>query len=83
MSTVEEHEAEQSQITAEYEQREQAAIAVLVQVKARLGRRYKAAISGAWMTGNYADLCLTAWASQLQNIRNQFGPEWLAAVKVR
>lgn len=58
------------------------AIEVLRQVKALLGRNYKTAIRNAWMNGNYAGECLNQWSSQLQQIRNTFGPSWLVKARV-
>lgn len=55
---------------------EQEALETLAQVKAVLGRNYKSAIRQAWFDGRY-DSTLGDWSSQLQNIRNQFGPSWL------
>lgn len=53
------------------------ALEVLREVKAKLGRNYKAGIREAWMTGNYAGQRLADWDSKLQRIRNVFGPTWL------
>lgn len=50
---------------------------VLATVKAELGRNYKSAIRDAWMDGNYAARGLGNRASELQRIRNIFGPSWL------
>lgn len=57
------------------------ALAVLGQVKAALGRNYKSAIRLAWMDGNYDRQNLEDWSSQLQRMRNQFGPSWLVKAK--
>ena len=57
---------------------EQEAIKVLEHVKAHVGRRYKSKIRAAWMNGDYSAEGIGAWSSLLQNIRNQFGPRWLA-----
>lgn len=56
---------------------ETVALQVLAAVKAKLGRTYKSAIRSAWMDGRYYDYDLEAWSSQLQTIRNTFGPSWL------
>lgn len=53
------------------------ALEVLATVKARVGRNYKTLIRTAWETGNYSNDCLGEWSSQLQTIRNTFGPSWL------
>lgn len=53
------------------------AIEILTAVKAKLGRNYKQAIRSAWMNGDYSSECLEEWSSQLQQIRNSFGPTWL------
>jgi hypothetical protein len=54
-----------------------AALAILAEVKAKLGRNYKSAIRVAWMNGNYDGQGLGEWANRLQQIRNAFGPTWL------
>jgi len=61
---------------------ESQAIEVLAQVKAKVGRMFKSQIRECWMTGNYRHHCLEQWSSQLQQIRNQFGPTWLTRVKL-
>lgn len=53
---------------------------ILQEVRNRLGRTYKSAIRHAWMTGNYCGM--REWAQELQQMRNQLGPAWLASVKV-
>jgi hypothetical protein len=45
------------------------------------GRSTRRRIREAWMTGNYHLEDLERWSSDLQNIRNQFGPSWLASFK--
>ena len=57
------------------------AIEVLRQVKIILGRNYKTAIRNAWMNGNYSAESLGQWSSQLQQIRNTFGPSWLVRTR--
>ena len=59
----------------------QDALKVLAEVKADKGRMYKSMIRTAWMYCNYNNDCLGKWACELQNIRNQFGPSWLAKAK--
>lgn len=44
------------------------------------GRRWKAALRDAWMTGNYDGF---EDANHLQQLRNQFGPAWLVATKLQ
>lgn len=56
---------------------EKQALSILAQVKAAMGRNYKAAIRQAWMDGNYRAVNLEKWTGDLQNIRNTFGPSWL------
>jgi hypothetical protein len=44
------------------------------------GRYWKAELSGCWITGHYpsgVDSCY------LQQVRNQFGPEWLAKFSLK
>jgi hypothetical protein len=53
------------------------AIAILAQVKSKLGRNYKRAIRSAWYDGDYDGEGLGEWDSSLQRIRNTFGPTWL------
>jgi hypothetical protein len=43
------------------------------------GRSTRRRIREAWMSGNYYAEDLERWSSDLQNIRNQFGPSWLAS----
>lgn len=62
---------------------EEQAIAILAQVKAKLGRNFKAPIRRAWMYGTYEKECLEEWANRLQQIRNCFGPSWLVNVRVK
>jgi hypothetical protein len=56
---------------------ERDAMTVLRQVRFALGRNYKSKIRDAWMDGNYNRDGLGQWDSQLQRIRNGFGPSWL------
>lgn len=58
------------------------AVAILAEVKAALGRNYKAAIRTAWANGDYESEGLGNWSSRLQRIRNAFGPSWLVAARV-
>jgi len=58
------------------------AIAVLAEVKAKLGRKYKSAIRIAWFNGDYEAEGLGNWSSRLQQIRNTFGPTWLVNARV-
>jgi len=51
---------------------------VLIEVRARVGRRWRSLIRDAWMDGDYMGRGLGSWAARLQNIRNQLGPTWLA-----
>ena len=44
---------------------------------AKHGRKWKSALADAWMTGRDASQP-DGWA--LRQVRNQFGPKWLAAV---
>jgi hypothetical protein len=60
---------------------EQEALNVLAQVRVALGRNYKRSIRIAWENGNYSAECLGAWSSQLQQIRNSFGPSWLVRAR--
>jgi hypothetical protein len=45
------------------------------------GRSTRRRIREAWMSGNYYAEDLERWSSDLQNIRNQFGPTWLDKFK--
>lgn len=67
--------------TTTYQMSASQAIDVLRLVKQRLGRNYKAAIREAWMTGNYDRERLGQWSSELQRIRNIFGPSWLVRAR--
>jgi len=58
------------------------AIAILGEVKAKLGRKYKSAIREAWFDGDYEAEGLGNWDSSLQRIRNTFGPTWLVNARV-
>jgi hypothetical protein len=62
-------------------QTEQQALDTLRAVKSALGRNYKSAIRQAWMTGDYRGQLLQDWSSQLQQIRNSFGPSWLVRAR--
>ena len=55
---------------------------ILREVRAHLGRGYKAAIRNAWYNGNYDGECLSQWDGALQNIRNTLGPTWLHNVRL-
>lgn len=57
------------------------ALEILFEVRVELGRNYKQAIRSAWMNGDYIGNGLDKWAGRLQQIRNQFGPSWLADVR--
>jgi len=61
----------------------QDALRILSEVKSHVGRLYKSQIANAWMDGRYYNYGLEKWASQLQQIRNAFGPEWLVKAKVK
>lgn len=56
------------------------ALIILATIKAAMGRTYKYRIRQAWMTGDYTGVGLGQWSAELQNIRNSFGPSWLADV---
>jgi len=56
-----------------------AQIAALVAFAASYGRNWKSSVNQAWMTGNYHGF--TAYP-YLQQVRNQFGPSWLARFKI-
>lgn len=58
------------------------AIAVLKEVREKIGRNYKQPIRMAWMNGDYTGEGLEQWDSQLQQIRNVFGPTWLVNIRV-
>lgn len=53
------------------------AIEVLTAVKRKYGKAYKINIREAWQRGNYSQLGLAEWQTELQQIRNQWGPRWL------
>ena len=53
--------------------------AVVLAYAAKHGRKWKAALADAWMTGRDASQP-DGWA--LRQVRNQFGPKWLAAVSL-
>ena len=57
------------------------AIEVLREINTLLGRNYKSSIRQAWMDGNYSAVGLDKWSSELQQIRNFFGPSWLVRVR--
>ena len=57
--------------------RECNARALLTMLKQIHGRAYKANIRTAWETGNYASVGLDEYQTELQAIRNEFGPTWL------
>lgn len=59
------------------------ALGLLADVKTQLGRNYKSAIRDAWVDGDYQSRGLGDWDSQLQQIRNQFGPSWLVKAQPR
>ena len=61
---------------------EKEALEVLSDVKKRLGRKFKEAITDAWMNGNYRKDGLNDISHLLQRIRNTFGPSWLSKQKV-
>lgn len=73
--------AYQGKVIAEMGEEEQAE-EVLRTVRNSLGRAYKTAIRTAWFNGNYSGEGLEQWASQLQAIRNDFGPSWLENVRL-
>lgn len=50
---------------------------VVLAVRSKVGRKYKTAIHDAWLSGDYAGECLSEFASELQRIRNTYGPTWL------
>ena len=62
---------------------ELAALNVLFEVRDAIGRRYKESIRMAWENGRYDHYGLSQWTSQLQHIRNAFGPSWLDRVRPR
>jgi hypothetical protein len=57
------------------------ALKVLDEVRESQGRLYKRWIRNAWETGAYDVNGLKEWETDLQWIRNTFGPSWL--VKIR
>lgn len=60
-----------------YAARHVRALECLREVRAKLGRRYKEAIRGAWFDGHYRSRGLDEWDGRLQSIRNRLGPTWL------
>lgn len=59
------------------------AIDILTAVKRKYGRAYKINIREAWQRGNYSQLGLSEWQTELQQIRNIWGPRWLERNKGR
>lgn len=60
------------------------AVEVLRKFAARNGRRWKSALREAWETGSYRSLDLKGVdSSDLQRIRNQFGPSWLHSLRLK
>jgi hypothetical protein len=45
----------------------------------RNGRSWKASLRAAWETGNYET---SEFSSELQQVRNSFGPRWLKSFKL-
>lgn len=53
-------------------------LAALAEFAAANGRSWKSKLNHAWMTGRYSDYAGTGRANLLQQLRNNFGPSWLA-----
>lgn len=70
----------------EFTETERAAVAVLRKAKQACfdRRKWRQAISTAWMTGNYSrdGLDIADLPSELQRIRNTLGPTWLSKVSL-
>lgn len=64
------------------EEAREAAVAIIMQARRLVGRKYKLAIWNAWGNGNYESEGLGSIAGQLQGVRNNFGPTWLANLRL-
>jgi len=52
----------------------------LARVAKYYGRTWKSTLRQAWMTGQYG--CYMEDREALQNVRNSYGPSWLANLKL-
>jgi hypothetical protein len=52
----------------------------VIRFAAEHGRTWKSQLNDAWMTGNYVGF---VGSHLLQQVRNQFGPEWLVKFNLK